>query len=47
MQSMADPALSKLGGAGLTRATAGCDATFLIKACFRQHFNWTFDNFLI
>ena len=33
LQSMADPALSKLGGPGLTRATAGCDATFLIKAC--------------
>ena len=33
LQSMADPALSKLGGPGLTRAMAGCDATFLIKAC--------------
>ena len=33
MQSLADPALSKLGGIGLTQATAGIDATFLIKVC--------------
>ena len=35
IQSMADRALSKLGGVGLTQATAGLDATFLIKVCFR------------
>lgn len=35
IQSMADPALSRLGGIGLAQATAGSDATFLIKVSFR------------
>ena len=37
MQSMADPALSRLGGIGLTQASAGSDATFLIKVCFQMY----------
>ena len=37
MQSLADPALTKLGGIGLTQATAGCDATFLIKVGLQMY----------